>query len=69
MNTVFPNEDHAVVAARVDGEWLILDNRTLTLVRDTNLTRAVPVFVLDQVGVWRFVSRSRQPRIARGWTS
>jgi predicted transglutaminase-like cysteine proteinase len=68
MKSIFPNEDHAVVAARVDDEWLILDNRTLTLVRDTNLTRTVPAFVLDQVGVWRFVSRSRPPR-TRGWAS
>ena len=68
MRSIFPNEDHAVVAARVDDEWLILDNRTLTLVRDTNLTRTVPAFVLDQVGVWLFVSRSRTSR-TRGWTS
>jgi len=33
LKNVFPNEDHAVVAVRVDGQWLILDNRTLTLVR------------------------------------
>src|SRR5260221_2855766 len=25
----FPNESHAVVAARLDGQWLMLDNRTL----------------------------------------
>jgi predicted transglutaminase-like cysteine proteinase len=68
LRSIFPNEDHAVVAARADGEWLILDNRTLTLVRDSNLSRTVPVFVLDQVGVWRFVSGSR-PYRARGWNS
>jgi predicted transglutaminase-like cysteine proteinase len=68
MRSIFPNEDHAVVAARVDSEWLILDNRTLTLVRDTNLTRTVPAFVLDEVGAWRFVSGSRPPR-TRGWAT
>jgi predicted transglutaminase-like cysteine proteinase len=68
MRSSFPHEDHAVVAARAEGEWLILDNRTLTLVRDTNLTRTVPVFVLDQAGVWRIVSGSRPPR-TRGWAS
>jgi hypothetical protein len=41
-------------AARVNGEWLILDNRTLTLVHDTDLTRSIPVFVLDHEGVRRF---------------
>jgi hypothetical protein len=69
MKNVFPSEDHAVVAARVDGEWLILDNRTLTLVRDTNLTRAIPEFVLDQVGVWRFVSKNRTRQTKVGFTS
>lgn len=69
LRTIFPNEDHAVVAARVDGEWLILDNRTLTLVRDINLTRAVPVLVLDHVGFWRFIPRSPTPRMTRGSTS
>ena len=68
MKNIFPNEDHAVVAARVDDQWLILDNRTLTWVRDTALAQTVPAFVLDQVGVWRFVSRSRTSR-TRGWTS
>jgi predicted transglutaminase-like cysteine proteinase len=68
LKSIFPNEDHAVVAARVDDEWLILDNRTLTLVRDTHLMRTMPVFALDQVGVWRFVSGNQPPR-TRGWAS
>jgi predicted transglutaminase-like cysteine proteinase len=54
LKTLFPKEDHAVVAARVDGQWLLLDNRTLTLVRDTDVTRAIPEFVLDYEGVKRF---------------
>jgi predicted transglutaminase-like cysteine proteinase len=62
LKNVFPDEDHAAVAARVDGEWLILDNRTLTLVRDTDLMRAIPRFVLDQQGARRFVWASRRPR-------
>jgi predicted transglutaminase-like cysteine proteinase len=58
----FPNEYHAVAAARVNGEWLILDNRTLTLVRDLDLTRAIPVFLLDHQGVRRF---NRSPQRGR----
>ena len=54
-----PNEDHAVVAVRVDNQWLILDNRTLTLVRDMDVRRAIPEFVLDDQGVSRFVWSSR----------
>jgi predicted transglutaminase-like cysteine proteinase len=49
------SEDHAVVAVRVDNQWLILDNRTLTLVRDTDARRVTPEFVLDHHGVRRFV--------------
>ena len=58
----FPNEAHAAAAVRVDDQWLILDNRTLTLVQDTDLTRAIPLFVLDQKGVRRFVWAGRGRR-------
>ena len=47
-------EDHAVVAARLDGDWLILDNRWLTLVQDSEMLQAIPLFVLDETGVKRF---------------
>jgi predicted transglutaminase-like cysteine proteinase len=58
----FPDEDHAVAAVRVDDQWLILDNRTLTLVRDIDLIRAIPRFVLDDDGVRRFVAGRRHQR-------
>ncbi len=60
----FPNEYHAVAAARVNGEWLILDNRTLTLVRDIDLRRAIPVFLLDHEGVQRFNRTPQRRRTA-----
>jgi len=47
-------EDHAVVAARLNGDWIILDNRWLTLVEDSEMRRTVPRFVLDQTGVKQF---------------
>jgi predicted transglutaminase-like cysteine proteinase len=68
LKNVFPDENHAAAAVRVDGEWLILDNRTLTLVRDTELTRAIPRFVLDQLGARRFVLASHRPRGAASRT-
>lgn len=55
LRILFPNEFHAVAAARVNGEWLILDNRRLTLVPDTDMIRATPKFLLDEDGVHRFV--------------
>jgi predicted transglutaminase-like cysteine proteinase len=58
------NEDHAVVAIRVDHQWLILDNRTLTLVRDRDVMRATPEFVLDDQGVRRFVWSGLNRRVA-----
>jgi hypothetical protein len=59
LTNAFPNEDHAVLAVRVDGEWLLLDNRRLALVRDTELMLATPKLVLDQAGVRRFVAKGR----------
>jgi predicted transglutaminase-like cysteine proteinase len=63
LTNAFPNEDHAVLAVRVDGEWLLLDNRRLALVRDTELMQATPKLVLDQAGARRFVSRGRPGRV------
>jgi predicted transglutaminase-like cysteine proteinase len=53
------NEDHAVLAARVDGEWLILNNNSLTLVRDSDMVGAKPMFVLDQDGAHRLRAIAR----------
>jgi predicted transglutaminase-like cysteine proteinase len=55
LRNLLLNEDHAVVAARVDGQWLILDNRRLALVRDTKMVGSIPKFVLDEGGTRRFV--------------
>ncbi len=65
LRKLFPSEDHAVAAARVNGEWLILDNLHLTLVRDTDMTRAIPKFQLDDSGVHRFVPTSTSAQIAK----
>jgi predicted transglutaminase-like cysteine proteinase len=59
LRNLLPKEDHAVVAARVDGQWLILDNRRLALVRDTKMVGSIPKFVLDEDGTRRFVLSNR----------
>lgn len=46
-------EDHAVAAARLDGRWHILDNRTLAMVEDNALVKYRPLFALDAGGVRR----------------
>jgi predicted transglutaminase-like cysteine proteinase len=59
LRNLLPKEDHAVVAARVDGQWLILDNRRLALVRDTKMVGSIPQFLLDEDGTRRFVPSNR----------
>jgi predicted transglutaminase-like cysteine proteinase len=56
LRNLLPNEAHAAVAARVDGQWLILDNRWLALVPDADVVRSIPEFVLDEGGARRFVA-------------
>jgi predicted transglutaminase-like cysteine proteinase len=43
--------NHAVVAIRSDEQWLILDNRTLTIANAEELLHYQPLLVLDQQGV------------------
>jgi predicted transglutaminase-like cysteine proteinase len=59
LRNLLPKEDHAAVAARVDGQWLILDNRHLALVRDTKMVGSIPRFQLDEGGTQRFVPSNR----------
>ena len=46
--------DHAVVAVRFDGEWLLLDNRHLVLLSAGEAPNYHPLFVLDRQGVSEF---------------
>jgi predicted transglutaminase-like cysteine proteinase len=48
------DEYHAVVAVRLDGIWIMLDNRWLTLVEDSEMNRVIPAFVLGEAGVRQF---------------
>jgi predicted transglutaminase-like cysteine proteinase len=58
--------DHAVVAARLDGDWIVLDNRWLMLVEDSQTRQMVPLFVLDQTGVRQF-ARTTTPDRRPAW--
>ena len=46
-------QDHAVAAVRYDGRWIILDNRTLGMRQDVDVTEFSPLFVVDSDGVKR----------------
>jgi predicted transglutaminase-like cysteine proteinase len=47
-------EDHAVVAARLDGTWLMLDNGHMAMIEDRHVREHRPVFVIDHDGVKRY---------------
>lgn len=47
------NEDHAVTAVHYDGQWFILDNRTLQIRKDVDAAEFDPLFVVDGEGVKR----------------
>jgi predicted transglutaminase-like cysteine proteinase len=49
------SDRHAVAAVHVDGGWIVLDNRWLTLVEDNEMRRMSPLFVIDHTGVRAYV--------------
>ena len=54
-------QDHAVLAVRDNGRWLVLDNRHLMLAETTMLPQFTPLFALDHQGVSLFAT----PYVAR----
>jgi predicted transglutaminase-like cysteine proteinase len=56
-------EGHAVAAVRLDGHWLILDNRRMAMVEDMAFRNYRPLFVIDQSGVMKY---SDAPLLASG---
>jgi predicted transglutaminase-like cysteine proteinase len=57
------NQDHAVVATRLNGDWIVLDNRWFALVRDVELRRMIPLFALDDEGVKHIASNKKDRNI------
>jgi predicted transglutaminase-like cysteine proteinase len=49
-------QDHAVVAARLDGRWFMLDNRRMAMVEDVQLRNYRPTFVIDHDGVRQYLN-------------
>jgi predicted transglutaminase-like cysteine proteinase len=49
-------QDHAVLAARLDGHWLILDSRRSELMNDSEATSFTPLFAIDGRGVQLFAA-------------
>jgi predicted transglutaminase-like cysteine proteinase len=56
-------EYHMVVSLFEGGQWLLLDNLTMMLVKDSDRRNYVPQFVLDRTGVRRYLLAQEQLRL------
>ena len=57
-------QDHAVLAARLDGQWLVLDNRRSELIEDSGATNLAPLFAIDHAGVHLFAAPYAQRQLS-----
>lgn len=48
-------EEHAIAAARLDGHWLMLDNRHMAMIEDDAARSYQPLFALYQSAVMKYV--------------
>lgn len=54
------HRQHAVVAVRNEGRWLLLNNRSLMLVESSEaMNRYIPLNTFDQRGIREFVQSSQ----------
>jgi predicted transglutaminase-like cysteine proteinase len=58
-------QDHAVLAARLEDRWLILDNRRSELVADSDASSFTPLFAINHRGVQLFAAPyAKRPHLA-----
>ena len=58
-------QDHAVLAARLERHWLILDNRHSELIEDSNASSLTPLFAINHRGVHLFAAPyAKRPLLA-----
>jgi predicted transglutaminase-like cysteine proteinase len=62
MRDIFHGEDHAVTAARLDGHWLMLDNRRMAMVEDSYVRNFRPLFVIGETGLRKYVDQPVEAR-------
>jgi predicted transglutaminase-like cysteine proteinase len=55
LRDTLSGEDHAVAAVRLDGHWLMLDNRRMAMVEDAYVRNYQPLFVIGPSGPMRYV--------------
>jgi predicted transglutaminase-like cysteine proteinase len=63
MRDTIRGGDHAVAAARLNGRWLMLDNRRMAMVEDADLRNVRPLFVIDQHGVMQYADAPLMARL------
>lgn len=66
VRDVRAGEAHAVAAARLDGHWLMLDNRRMAMVEDEAAQIYQPLFVLYQSAVMKYVDEPIRISMATG---
>lgn len=66
VRDVRAGEAHAVAAARLDGHWLMLDNRRMAMVEDEVAQIYQPLFVLYQSAVMKYVDEPIRISMASG---
>jgi predicted transglutaminase-like cysteine proteinase len=54
MRSTLSGEGHAVAAVRLDGHWLMLDNRHMGMVEDSYVRNYQPLFVIGPSGLMRY---------------
>jgi predicted transglutaminase-like cysteine proteinase len=54
LRDTLSGEDHAVTAARLDGHWLMLDNRRMAMIEDGYVRNYRPLFVIRQSGLMKY---------------
>lgn len=59
-------EEHAVAAAKLDGRWLMLDNRRMAMVEDDAARSYQPLFTLYQSAVLKYVDEPARVSMASG---
>jgi predicted transglutaminase-like cysteine proteinase len=63
VQDIIRKENHAVVAARLNGNWQMLDNRHMVMVEDRHVLNYHPVFLIDHDGVRLYLDA---PSTAKG---
>jgi predicted transglutaminase-like cysteine proteinase len=53
---------HAILAVRLDGEWLLLDNLTMVMVNSLEATQYQPLIALDYHAITTFAAGSWAPQ-------